>query len=247
MNKILNQLKHGDDIRTIYNNINLYEHLGFKELRAVNKSHKSVNKSRTISNVKILEFIRIHHSNTGNSIFPCLLYFQIMTGVRVGNIWLDRRTHKFYESGHAHEKYRYCQLENEECCTKMKMMTKTTVSETILILPNVYCCYKNILNYKFPGSIPDMTKGYNRYIKQIFGNEYASHDLRRILPNFINLDSRNTGTWKSNRVIQKHYIVGYTLQKALYSYIKDAQIPNKSRCFMGINKTAKFVTFEDQM
>ena len=231
-NKMVNDLQKTDDVRCNNVSINLLDRFEFKSLAPVKVKYKAINRLQIISNDQIRRFIQMHHN--GESFLGCLLYFQMMSGLRVRNCMLHLDNNTYIDSRHMHEPDQFCDLENIECCRRIKLRTKTADNEIVTILPNIYRCSERIRQHKPQMTDSSLLKVYNMYIKRIFGPQYTSHDIRRILPNFMELKStRNTGLWRSDVTMKRFYVAGFTLQRQLYLFIQDLKIDNKSNCLLG--------------
>ena len=229
-NRMLTDLQRLDDVRAYNNPINLSERIEFKSLIPNKVRYQTLNKIKTISNEQIMMAVKKHHDGNDSNVFGCLLIFQMMTGLRVNNCILSTEMLKFYDSVHVHPPDRFCGSESEDCCVKLKVKSKTSDNELVVVPPNAFWCCKMLINMKMDMNRQTFIKEYNRYIRELFGETFHSHDIRRILPNFLDLKQRNTGGWKSYGTMRRHYIAGFTLQRNLYAFIQQFGLNNRSSC-----------------
>lgn len=142
-------------------------------------------------------------------IHACRAMFQLFVGVRVENSWFDPKMKwKFEVSQHGHEN-RPCENTNLECYHIYKTETKTSAEECFYVHPIVFNCMNNLIKYaanfqKTSGhkfNPPSMLHYYNKWIKEHINSSFASHSIRKTLPNFCDTNNfftrNNTGAWRT--------------------------------------------------
>ena len=187
-----------------------------------NRAHKEI---QYLSHDQVLSLVNSHL--TSPSIVSHRLIYMLFTGCRIENSIFNAscksRTHQLIKSVHSlkklHSEYEACSIPSSDCYHCIVQESKTHQKERFYVHPKILPTYEVLSSQQPFLAINTITQHVNKYLSTTINPSYTSHVVRKTLANLVIAPSRNTGAWRSQGTMERHYVNLTTRISDLMQYV----------------------------
>ena len=210
---ILNTIhNHSDDVRDRAISVNLKQRLEFQEI--IQKKDKALKNGAKPFKVSDLESL-INSHNKNHNIYMCYCIIQLCTSIRYDNLneIINPKACKVIYPNCLCKKNTTCNIIKETCFAKICFARSKTIAIDCYLIPTAIGCY----NYIVKKNEKISYQKYSAWTKSI---GYNTNSMRKFICNFSTLNTSRNVCWKSQSVMNKHYVGAHAKFSDIYNLME---------------------------